>query len=147
MRPATIEKVRDAMGINTSQDTVLDPADVEREFRRTTDTNPGIAMLLLTTSDGRSVAEMSSINVDPRRIAAMTNSYLTLGETVARELGMPSTDYASISAPNGNVVLVRIPHEKPMTLAALGLVETNAALLLFSARECAARISKLLPAR
>lgn len=147
MRAATIEKVREAMGMNANLETALDPADVGVEFRRTCADNPGITLLLLTTSDGRSIAEMSSASADPRRIAAMTNSYLTLGETVARELGLPSTDYASISTPKGNVVLIRIPDEKPMTLVALGLAETNAALLLFSARECAARIARLLPSR
>lgn len=145
MRPATVEKVLDAMGTHGTPALGLEPSSVMREFRRTQEQNPGIAMLLLTTSDGRSIAELSSIDADPRRLAAMTNSFLTLGETVARELGMPSADYASISTPKGNMVLVRIQHSKPMTLAALGNLETNAALLLFSARECASRIAQSLP--
>lgn len=147
MQPATVGKVRDAMGAPRDDGAGPEPARVEQEFRRTRAQNPGIAMLLLSTSDGRAIAESSSLGTDPRRLAAMTNSFLTLGETVAKELGMPSADYASISTPKGNMVLVRIQHDRPMTLAALGTLETNAALLLFSARECAARIASLLPAR
>lgn len=147
MRPATVEKVLDAMGAGVGDALGPDPGRVTQEFRRAQEQNPGIALLLLSTSDGRSIAELSSLSVDPRRLSAMTNSFLTLGETVARELGMPSTDYASISTPRGNMVLVRIAGERPMTLAALGTNDTNAALLLFSARECATRIARLLAPR
>lgn len=148
MQPATIGKVRDAMGARVDAGAMPEPERVAQEFRRAREQNPGIAMMLLSTSDGRAIAAWSSLEVDPRRLAAMTNSLLTLGETVARELGMSSADHASIATPRGNMVLVRLQHQgKPMTLAALGTLETNAALLLFSARDCASRIASLPPVR
>lgn len=147
MQAATVDKVRDAMGSAGDGGGLPEPARVGQEFQRAREQNPGIAMLLLSTSDGRAIAASSSVGVDPRRLAAMTNSLLTLGETVARELGMPSADHASIATPRGNMVLVRIQHDKPMTLAALGTLETNAALLLFSARDCASRIASLSSTR
>lgn len=117
-----------------------DDAGIADEFLRARERTPGISMLLLTTADGRSVAEWSSMKVDPRRLAAMTNSFLTLGETVARELGLASADYATICTKQGNMVLIRIELGKPMTLAAMGSFDTNPAVLLFAARECAMRI-------
>lgn len=110
------------------------------EFQRVCERSPGICMLLLSTADGRSVADWSTLDVDPRRLAAMTNSFLTLGETVARELGMTSADYATVCTKQGNMVLIRLDLGRPMTLAAVGTSEMNLAILLFGARECATRI-------
>ncbi|MDR7070381.1 putative regulator of Ras-like GTPase activity (Roadblock/LC7/MglB family) [Pseudoxanthomonas japonensis] len=145
MHTATVEKVLSVMGDRSREIPQIDKALLLQEFKRAKDRTPGISMLLLTTADGRALAELDERGGDPRRLAAMTNSFLTLGETVAKELGLASADYATIATRQGNMVLIRMEHTMPMTLAALGTFETNVAVLLFAARECATRLSALLP--
>jgi len=134
------------MGVAQVAPALADRGAIDAEFSRAVERTPGISMLLLATSDGRALAEWSTLKSDPRRLAAMTNSLLTLGETVARELGLASADYTTIATRQGNMVLIRIEHARPMTLAAMGTFDTNVAVLLYAARECAARIKALLPA-
>lgn len=124
----------------------MDKAALLQEFLRSKKRTPGISMLLLATADGRALVELNERGGDPRRLSAMANSFLTLGEAVAKELGLASADYAAIATRQGNVVLIRLNHTTPLTLAALGTTHTNVAVLLFAARECATRISILLPA-
>lgn len=145
MHTATVEKVLSVMGDRSREVPQIDRAVLLQEFQRAKDRTPGISMLLLTTADGRALAELDERGSDPRRLAAMTNSFLTLGETVVKELGLASADYATIATRQGNMVLIRMEHTMPMTLAALGSFDTNVAVLLFAARECATRISDLLP--
>lgn len=145
MQNATVEKVLSVMGDRHREVRYIDRAVLLQEFQRAKDRTPGISMLLLTTADGRALAELDERGSDPRRLAAMTNSFLTLGETVAKELGLASADYATIATRQGNMVLIRMEHAMPMTLAALGSFDTNVAVLLFAARECATRISALMP--
>lgn len=145
MDTTTIDKVLSVMGDGSREVPQIDKGMLLEEFRRAKRRTPGISMLLLTTADGRALAELVDRDSDPRRLAAMTNSFLTLGETVVKELGLASADYATIATRQGNMVLIRMDHAKPMTLAALGSFDTNVAVLLFAARECAARISALLP--
>lgn len=145
MDTTTIDKVLSVMGDGSREVPQIDKGMLLEEFRRAKRRTPGISMLLLTTADGRALAELVDRDSDPRRLAAMTNSFLTLGETVVKELGLASADYATIATRQGNMVLIRMDHAKPMTLAALGTFDTNVAVLLFAARECAARISALLP--
>lgn len=144
MQRDTVEKVINAMGDGQRERALVDLDAVAAEFTRAVERTTGISMLLLTTADGRALAEWSNLKADPRRLAAMTNSFLTLGETVAKELGLASADYATIATRQGNMVLIRIEHSKPMTLAAMGTIDINAAVLLFAARECATRIKALL---
>ncbi|SEK82803.1 hypothetical protein SAMN05428989_0883 [Pseudoxanthomonas sp. GM95] len=140
MEPGTREKVINAMGDAGREDIAAGREVMLDEFRNACERTPGINMLLLSTADGRAVADWSMQGTDPRRLAAMTNSFLTLGETVARELGMSSADYATICTKQGNMVLIRLDLGRPMTLAAVGTPETNLAVLLYGARECATRI-------
>ncbi|KRG44437.1 hypothetical protein ARC20_08445 [Stenotrophomonas panacihumi] len=122
----------------------IDAALVNAEFERTVARTPGISMLLLATADGRAVADWSTLKADPRRLAAMTNSLLTLSETVVRELGLASADNATIATRQGNMVLIRLEHARPLTLAAMGSPDTNTGTLLFAARDCAVRLAQLL---
>jgi predicted regulator of Ras-like GTPase activity (Roadblock/LC7/MglB family) len=140
VEPGTREKVISAMGEAWRDDVSVGREAMLEEFQRACERTPGISMLLLTTADGRAVADWSTLDADPRRLAAMTNSFLTLGETVARELGLASADYATICTKQGNMVLIRLDLGRPMTLAAMGTSEMNLAVLLFGARECATRI-------
>lgn len=139
MEARTREKVISAMGEPGRVDMAGREAMLE-EFQHACARTPGISMLLLSTADGRAVADWSVQGLDPRRLAAMTNSFLTLGETVARELGMDSAEYATICTRQGNMVLIRLDLGRPMTLAAMGGADMNLAVLLFGARECATRI-------
>ncbi len=145
LHTATIEKVLSVMGDKSHEVPQVDKEVLLQEFRRAKQRTPGVSMLLLTTADGRALAALDEHGSDPRRLAAMTNSFLTLGETVVKELGLAAADYATIATRQGNMVLIRMDHAKPMTLAALGTFDINVAVLLFAARECATRISALMP--
>ncbi len=74
----------------------------------------------------------------------MSNSFLTLGETLSRELGLTTADYVTMSTSQGSMVLVRVAAGRPYTLAALGHADTSLAILLYAARDAAARIGALL---
>ncbi|WP_394004434.1 roadblock/LC7 domain-containing protein [Luteimonas sp. WGS1318] len=113
---------------------------IRSEFERVQSRAKGVSMLLLSTADGRAVADWTHARLDPRRVAAMTNSFLTLGETLAKEVGMSAADHATISTGQGSLVVIRINGAKPYTLAVLGDQQATLAVLLFAARECAARI-------
>ena len=79
---------------------------IGREFAQTIEREPGIWLLMLSTADGRAITEQSSLDADGRRLAAMANSFLTLGETLARESGLSEADYATISTRGGQLVLI-----------------------------------------
>ena len=140
MERNTIALVADAMGRPPKDEVIPDSLMVLAEFERSIGITPGIVALLLSTADGRTVANHSLLGSDPRRLAAMTNSFLTLGETMAKELGMSSAGHATVQTGDGNSVLVRIPGAVPLTLAAAGKADTSLATLLYAARECAVRI-------
>lgn len=140
MERNTIALVADAMGRPPKEEMIPDSLMVLAEFERSIGNTPGIVALLLSTADGRTVANHTMQGSDPRRLAAMTNSFLTLGETMAKELGMSSAGHATVQTGSGNIVLVRIEGTVPLTLAAAGKADTTLATLLFAARECAVRI-------
>ena len=139
VQQATLEKVV-SMSARTSHATQVDADAIRSEFERVQARAKGVAMLLLSTADGRAVADWTHARLDPRRVAAMTNSFLTLGETLAKEVGMSAADHATISTAHGSLVVIRINGTRPYTLAALGDQQATLAVLLFAARECAARI-------
>lgn len=114
------------------------------ELQRCWQRQPGLRALCVSTADGRALAERVEGGADARRIAAMANSFLTLGETLAREVELSQADYATVCTARGNLVLFRIHAAKPLTLLAVAGADTVLAALLLSARECAARISAAL---
>lgn len=105
---------------------------------------PGLRTVCVSTADGRPLADLDCGDSDARRIAAMANSFLTLGETLAKEVKLSSADYATVCTSRGNIVLFRIDAPKPLTLLAMAGTDTNLALLLVATRDCAARIGALL---
>lgn len=127
-----------------ARDDALDTALIREEFERVQARARGVSMLLLSTADGRAVAEWTHARLDPRRVAAMTTSFLTLGETLSRELGLSVADHATVSTAQGSLVVIRIHGRRPYTLAAMGGSDATLAVLLFAARECATRIRALL---
>ncbi len=139
--------VRNASGESQPARQLYDAAAIEDSFRQARERESGLTLLMLSTADGRAVAEDSALGVDGRRLAAMANSFLTLGETVSRELALSEADYATICTKLGNVVLIRISADKPLTLTAVASHDVNMAVLLFHARECAGRLHALLPPR
>lgn len=143
MQPETLQKVVSMTG-HGPHAAPLDLAAVRAEFERVQRRASGVSMLLLSTADGRAVADWTHAQVDPRRVAAMTNSFLTLGETLAREAGMSAADHATVSTSDGSLVVIRIHGSRPYTLAVLGERQATLAVLLFAARECATRIRALI---
>lgn len=122
----------------------MDSRALEAELDTVIESNVGISMLLVSTADGRTIAHRSQNKLDPRRLSAMSNSFLTLGETLSRELGLATADYVTMSTAQGSMVLVRVGAGRPYTLAALGHSDTSLAILLYAARDAAARIKTLL---
>lgn len=139
--------VRNASGESQPARQLYDVAAIEQVFQQSREREQGLRLLMLSTADGRAVAEDSTLGVDGRRLAAMANSFLTLGETVSRELALSEADYATICTKLGNVVLIRIQADKPLTLTAVASHEVNMAVLLFNARDCASRLDAVLRAR
>lgn len=145
MQPATVEKVSHFIGSQPRQVSVVNLDAVNEEFARVRGLTPGVTGLLLSTADGRALASsVEGSGVDARRLAAMANSYLTLGETLAKELELSGAEYATICTGRGNIVLFRVHAAKPLTLTAMAGPETTLAVLLFAARECATRL-RLIP--
>ncbi len=144
---STIHQLVRPQGETPAASSMYDVAAIEAVFAQARQRQSSLSLLMLSTADGRSIAEASSLDADGRRIAAMANSFLTLGETVSRELKLSEADYATICTRMGNVVLIRIAAARPMTLTAVGRSELNLAVLLFHARECAQRLLPLLDAR
>ena len=105
---------------------------------------PDLRTICVSTADGRPLAELEFGDADARRIAAMANSFLTLGETLAREIELSQADYATVCTARGNLVLFRIHAAKPLTLLAMAGPDTVLAAVLVGARECAARIGAAL---
>ncbi len=148
MQRSTIHQiVRSASGESQPARQLYDIDRIQAAFAQARERERGISLLMLSTADGRAVAEDSALDVDGRRLAAMANSFLTLGETVSRELALSEADYATICTRQGNVVLIRIHGDKPLTLTAVGAHALNMAVLLFHARECATRLEAVLRAR
>ncbi|QKW55400.1 roadblock/LC7 domain-containing protein [Stenotrophomonas sp. NA06056] len=139
--------VRSASGESANEAPTYDLPGIASILRQARERAPGLALLMVSTADGRAVAEDSDLSTDGRRLAAMANSFLTLGETVSRELALSEADYATICTRQGNVVLIRIPSAKPLTLTAVASHELNMAVLLFQARECAVRLASVLRQR
>lgn len=140
---ATLEKVRSKMDDITPA-VSIDSKTLDAELQTVMESNLGISMLLVSTGDGRAVAHRTQTKMDPRRVSAMCNSFLTLGETLSRELGLSKADYVTMSTAQGNMVLVRVSSARAYTLAALGHSDTSLAILLYAARDAAARIGHLL---
>ena len=145
-RSAVHQVVQNVFGQTTGVSQFYDVAAITQAFEQAQARESGLKLLMLSTADGRAVAERSSLDTDGRRLAAMANSFLTLGETLARELSLSEADYATICTRMGNVVLIRINAAKPLTLTAVAGSDTNMAVLLFNARECAQRLNGLLAA-
>lgn len=114
------------------------------ELERCQQRLPGLRAICVSTADGRALAERISGDADARRVAAMANSFLTLGETLARELELSQADYATVCTGRGNLVLFRVPAAKPLTLLAMAGPDTLLAALLVAARDCAGRITAAL---
>lgn len=142
MERATKEKVREKLG-ESMPPAVANPA-LDAALQTVMDNNAGISMLLLSTGDGRALSHSTQSRLDPRRISAMSNSFLTLGETLSRELGLTTAEYVTMSTAQGSMVLVRVLSQKPCTLAALGHSDTSLAILLYAARDAAARLAPLM---
>jgi predicted regulator of Ras-like GTPase activity (Roadblock/LC7/MglB family) len=144
MEMATLEKVRAKMSDVGSPSVTVDGPALEAALDSVMEGSAGISMLLVSTADGRAIAHRSRNKLDPRRLSAMSNSFLTLGETLSRELGLATADYVTMSTAQGSMVLVRVDADRPYTLAALGHSDTSLAILLYAARDAAARIKALL---
>lgn len=72
----------------------------------------------LLTDDGFEVVRLAKTPTDGGRFASMASSMQALGDAVARELAIGSSDYLVIASPTGHVIQRRVPSH-PIVLSAL----------------------------
>lgn len=143
MEERTVEKVMQTMAARPAG-RVYPVAAIQAVFGRLQARCPALRLLLLSTSEGRTVADWCRVPADPRRLSAMSNSFLTLGETVVRELDVAPADYATVCTPAGNMVFVRILAGRPFTLAALAGPEASLGAVLVAVRDGARQLGEIL---
>ena len=102
MQKATAEKTLFNLGLTKRPSSAPDPVPLRQELELSAERGADLDLILLSTADGRAIVEWSRNAVDPRRLAAMANSFLTLGETLAKEMGKSAADYATVSTPQGS---------------------------------------------
>lgn len=83
-----------------------------------------LAYATLLTSDGFEVASIAGDPQQHRRVASMASSIQALGDAVARELRVGSTEYIIIAAQDGNVIQIGVPAHALVLAAHFDAAET-----------------------
>ena len=94
MQRSTIHQLVRPQGEAPAASSMYDVTAIEAVFAQARERESSLSLLMLSTADGRAIAEASSLDADGRRIAAMPTSFLTPAETVPRELTPREADYA-----------------------------------------------------
>jgi len=97
----------------------------------------------LLTDDGFEVVRLSSTSTDGGRFASMASSMQALGDAVARELSLGTSQYIIIASPTGYVVQLRVP-DHPVVLSALFDDDETVGKALAITRSSAAKMSAFL---
>ncbi|WP_309616530.1 roadblock/LC7 domain-containing protein [Salinibacterium sp.] len=95
----------------------------------------------LITDDGFEVSGL--IGTQHNRMASMASSMQALGDAVARELKIGTSEYIIIASELGHVIQLRIPGQ-PLVLSALFGTEETLGKALSTARSSASRVSEVL---
>jgi len=97
----------------------------------------------LLTDDGFEVVRLTSTTTDGGRFASMASSMQALGDAVARELSLGTSQYIIIASPTGYVVQLRVP-DHPIVLSALFDDDETVGKALAITRSSAAKMSAFL---
>jgi uncharacterized protein len=99
----------------------------------------------LLTDDGFEVVRLARAQTDGARFASMASSMQALGDAVARELQLGTSQYIIIASPAGYVVQLRVP-EHPVVLSALFDDDETVGKALAVTRSSAEKVSSILAA-
>jgi len=98
----------------------------------------------LLTDDGFEVVRLSrTTTTDGGRFASMASSMQALGDAVARELQLGTSQYIIIASPTGYVVQLRVP-DHPVVLSALFDDDETVGKALAITRSSASKMSSFL---
>ena len=101
---------------------VIEHADkVLRDFQ---DMSQSLSYAAILTDDGFEVTNVSVNDISHNRMASMASSMQALGDAVARELRIGSSEYIIIASQNGYVIQLRIPNQPLVLTAHFGAAET-----------------------
>ena len=122
-----------------------DPAAIaagERVLADLRDVCPSLVYAMLVTDDGFEIVRVPAAS-DGGRFASMASSMQALGDAVARELAIGSSDYLVIASPTGHVIQRRVPGH-PIVLSALFDDDETLGKGLSVSRAAAEKLSALL---
>lgn len=107
------------------------------------DTCSSLVYAALLTDDGFEVVSLPSPRVAGSRMASMASSMQALGDAVARELQLGTSEYIIIATEGGYVIQLRVPNQTLVMSAMFSNSETLGKALSIS-RQSASRLSALL---
>jgi len=88
---------------------------------------PSTIGCVVSTVDGRLVAQQVDNEADPKRIAAMASAMVALGQTIGREVRIGRSEFVVVHAVHGLFVLQRVPAKRDLLV--VGLVARASATL------------------
>jgi predicted regulator of Ras-like GTPase activity (Roadblock/LC7/MglB family) len=107
------------------------------------DTCRSLVYAAVLTDDGFEVVSLASARVAGSRMASMSSSMQALGDAVARELQLGTSEYIIIATPGGYVIQLRVPGQTLVMSAMFGNSETLGKALAVS-RQAANRLAALI---
>jgi predicted regulator of Ras-like GTPase activity (Roadblock/LC7/MglB family) len=107
------------------------------------DTCRSLVYAAVLTDDGFEVVSLASARVAGSRMASMSSSMQALGDAVARELQLGTSEYIIIATPGGYVIQLRVPSQTLVMSAMFGNSETLGKALAVS-RQAANRLAALI---
>lgn len=97
--------------------------------------NPGVLLALLTSSDGFEVAAHPADSDTAARVAAMSSSIQALSEALAREAGLSGSRSLIVETDTGTVVVLGLPQcSPPMSLAVVATGKELLGKLLWASK-------------
>jgi predicted regulator of Ras-like GTPase activity (Roadblock/LC7/MglB family) len=99
--------------------------------------------LVVVTVDGHMIISQVRDGKPTKRLATMGSSLMSLGDTVAAELGMDKCKNVIVENEGGYVVFRHI--NKVFVLAAITNTPNGLGILLSASKACAENISKAMP--
>ncbi len=109
--------------------------------------NGDLDLITVASSDGKSFAAACRYDYSADRVAALSASFLAVGESLGREVGGESAGHVSVALNNGVMVSRRVADSTGVfTLSVLGRGSANLGLVFRSAGDLAERVADILDA-
>lgn len=112
----------------------------EEILARLLDNTQGAYGVVLATIDGHALLHAARTDLPADRIAAMTSSLVSLGETIAHEANQQKCRFVIVENSDGYVVTLRISSR--MTLSTFAGKDTNLGMLLSATRSASEALGK-----